>query len=428
MAVKEYSNGIAPLKVAIIGGGPGGLGAAIALSKLQFVDWTLYEKKSEISETGGGISLQQHTWRMLEWNGAAKNIKPEDFFRSPEGLGGQQRNGRTGEVLEQNRYPSNVNPKHVSCRLRRALLQAALLKEVDKSKVQVSKKLVRVEKLSSGKVEIKFEDGYTDEVDLLVGADGIRSFVRSFTFPEHKIKYNGQSAYRTIIHRPTAEAIEGIPQASTFWQNLGGRYVFTSPLGGDDFEVTARISRPSEGQEHVSWGRSFDFSTLVPEYEGFCEPVRKVVALVAAQGGTEEFALFSGPRLDSLIALGSVALIGDASHPLSGAFGAGAGFALEDVYALSKSIEWAWKGGRGLPAALELYDRIRSPHYGDLYAVLDWYAGIGAEVAAEGLPVDEEIAERVKRTAGKKGSWMYHYDVEEAVGEILRGLDEAATE
>lgn len=91
MAVKEYSNGIAPLKVAIIGGGPGGLGAAIALSKLQFVDWTLYEKKSEISETGGGISLQQHTWRMLEWNGAAKNIRPEDFFRSPEGLGGQQR-------------------------------------------------------------------------------------------------------------------------------------------------------------------------------------------------------------------------------------------------------------------------------------------------------------------------------------------------
>lgn len=68
-----------------------------------------------------------------------------------------------------------MNPKHVSCRLRRALLQAALLKEVDKSRVQVSKKLVKVEKLSSGKVEIKFDDGYTDEVDLLVGADGIRS-------------------------------------------------------------------------------------------------------------------------------------------------------------------------------------------------------------------------------------------------------------
>ncbi|KAH7176447.1 hypothetical protein EDB81DRAFT_897767 [Dactylonectria macrodidyma] len=427
MAVKDYTNGAPPLKVAIIGGGPGGLGAAIALSRLPFVDWALYEKKPAISETGGGISLQQHTWRLLEWNGAAKNIKPEDFFRSPEGLGGQHRNGRTGELLEQSHYPSNVNPKHVSCRLRRALLQAALLKEVDETKIHISKKLVKVEKLSSGKVEITFEDGFTDQVDLLVGADGIRSFVRSFTFPEHKIKYNGQSAYRTIIHKPTAQAIEGIPQASTFWQNLGGRYVFTSPLGGDDFEVTARISRPSDGQENVSWGRPFDFNTLVSEYDEFCEPVRKVVALAAASGGTEEFALFSGPRLDTVIALDSVALIGDASHPLSGAFGAGAGFALEDVYALTKTLEWAWKGGRGLPAALELYDRIRSPHYGELYAVLDWYAGIGKEVAAEGLPVDEEIAQRITRTTGKKGNWMHHYDVAEAVDEILQGLNAAAT-
>lgn len=74
------------LKVAIIGGGPGGLGAAIALSKLPFVDWTLYEKKPEISETGGGISLQRHTWKMLEWNGASKHIGPEDYSRSPDGI------------------------------------------------------------------------------------------------------------------------------------------------------------------------------------------------------------------------------------------------------------------------------------------------------------------------------------------------------
>lgn len=80
-----------PLKVAIIGGGPGGLGAAIEFSKLSFVDWTLYEKKPKISETGGGISLQRHTWRMLELNGAAKNIKEDDFFRAPGRLSGEQR-------------------------------------------------------------------------------------------------------------------------------------------------------------------------------------------------------------------------------------------------------------------------------------------------------------------------------------------------
>jgi salicylate hydroxylase len=177
----------------------------------------------------------------------------------------------------------------------------------------------------------------------------------------------------------------------------------------------------------VSWGRPFDFSTLVSEYDGFTEPVRKVVALAAATGGTQEFALFSGPRLDSVIALDSIALIGDASHPLSGAFGAGAGFALEDVYALTKTLEWAWKDGKGLATALNVYDKIRSPHYRDLYDVLDWYAGIGAEIKAEGLSVDDEIEQRVKRTTGKKGSWMYHYEIETVVDDILREADKPTT-
>jgi salicylate hydroxylase len=76
------------LKVAIIGGGPGGLGAAIELAKLPYVDWELYEKKPQISETGGGMSLQPHTWRLLEANGTAQFIDAEDFYR---GQGEQRR-------------------------------------------------------------------------------------------------------------------------------------------------------------------------------------------------------------------------------------------------------------------------------------------------------------------------------------------------
>ncbi|KAG7040319.1 hypothetical protein JMJ77_0003355 [Colletotrichum scovillei] len=433
MAVKNHS-GPSPLKVAIIGGGPGGLGAAIEFGKLNYVDWSLYEKKSQISETGGGISLQRHTWRLLELNGAAKNIDPLDFFRSPDGTSGQSRNGRTGKLLEQHHHPKDTPPQQVSCRMVRAKLQAALLKEVDQSRIKTSKKLVDIKKLSTGKIAIRFEDGFSDEVDLLVGADGIAQphhdttreltetnntkFVRSYAFPEHKIKYNGQSAYRTIIHKPTAEKIEGIPKSPVFWQNTGGKYVFTCPLGGDDFEVTARIRRPIEGQEHVSWGRPFDFSTIASEYDEFCEPVRQVIQL-ATQGETQEFALFSGPRLESVVHEEAIALIGDASHPLSGAFGAGAGFALEDVYALTQSIDWHWNNGGDLSAALELYDQIRSPHYRDLYKVLDDFGAMNTTLLSENLPVNEEIEERVRRAAESKSTWMYHYEIDKAVGKLL---------
>lgn len=73
------------LQVAIIGGGPAGLAAAIELAKLPFVQWRLYEKKTAISETGGGISIQRHTWRLLEILGAAKNLDPKDYFRPGDG-------------------------------------------------------------------------------------------------------------------------------------------------------------------------------------------------------------------------------------------------------------------------------------------------------------------------------------------------------
>ncbi|EFQ32899.1 hypothetical protein CGRA01v4_07843 [Colletotrichum graminicola] len=417
MTVKS-PNSPKPLKVAIIGGGPGGLGAAIEFGKLDYVDWTLYEKKPQISETGGGISLQRHTWRLLELNGTAKNIDPNDYFRSPDGTSGQQRNGRTGKLLEQSSHPKDTLPQQLSCRMMRAKLQAALLKDVDQSRVKTSKKLVDISVLPSGRVRIGFEDGLIDEVDLLVGADGIRSFVRSFAFPSHRIKYNGQSAYRTIIRKSEAEKIDGIPKSPVFWQNTGGKYVFTCPLGGDDFEVTARIRRPAEGQEHVSWGRPFDFATIASEYDEFCEPVRRVVQL-AAQGETQEFALFSGARLESVISHGALALIGDASHPLSGAFGAGAGFALEDVYALTRSIDWAQRNAKGLPAALELYDQIRSPHYRDLYGVLDNFATLNSSLLAEKLPANEEIEERVRRVGESKSTWMYHYEIDKAVDKFL---------
>jgi salicylate hydroxylase len=89
----------------------------------------------------------------------------------------------------------------------RPRLQGALLKEVDQSRSHVSKKLVEMEQLPTGRLRIVFEDGLHDEVDLVVGADGIRSVVRSFCFPDHTMRYNGQSAYRTLVDAADAAAI-----------------------------------------------------------------------------------------------------------------------------------------------------------------------------------------------------------------------------
>jgi salicylate hydroxylase len=72
------------LRVAIIGAGPAGLGAAIEFAKLRFVEWNLYEQATAIREIGASISVQPSTWRMLEVMGAAENLKSEDFYRSAD--------------------------------------------------------------------------------------------------------------------------------------------------------------------------------------------------------------------------------------------------------------------------------------------------------------------------------------------------------
>lgn len=140
--------------------------------------------------------------------------------------------------------------------------------------------------------------------------------------------------YRTIINKKDVLRIEGFPWAPVFWKHKSGLYVYTCPLGDEDFEVTARIRRSSEGYEPVSWGRKFDLHELLCEYEDFCEPIQQVLRL-AAKGQTLEFALYSGAHLEHIVSNGNIAFIGDASHALLGNFGSGAAFALEDVYTLA---------------------------------------------------------------------------------------------
>lgn len=61
--------------VAIIGGGPGGLGTAIALSELPFVQVTLYEQNPEPREAGAGISLSTNAWSILDLLGASDRVR-----------------------------------------------------------------------------------------------------------------------------------------------------------------------------------------------------------------------------------------------------------------------------------------------------------------------------------------------------------------
>ena len=69
------SSDLPTLEIAIIGGGPGGLGSAIALSQVAHVKVTLYEQARELKEIGAGINIGFNCWKVLELLGAAEGVR-----------------------------------------------------------------------------------------------------------------------------------------------------------------------------------------------------------------------------------------------------------------------------------------------------------------------------------------------------------------
>jgi salicylate hydroxylase len=82
------SSTIPPLRIAIVGGGPGGLSAAITLSKLPNVSVTIYEQARELREIGAGINIGYNCWKVLDLLDAATGVKGHVYETVTQRCGG----------------------------------------------------------------------------------------------------------------------------------------------------------------------------------------------------------------------------------------------------------------------------------------------------------------------------------------------------
>jgi salicylate hydroxylase len=151
--------------------------------------------------------------------------------------------------------------------------------------------------------------------------------------------------------------------------------------------------------------------------------IREVLRRVP-QGGWREFAAFAGPEMATLTAWeNKIVLVGDSSHALSGAFGSGAGFAMEDGWILAQCLLHC---ANDLAKALPLFDRIRLSYYARMYEHLASGAARRAEkLEGMGEPsFDERVANKIISDGGKDMSWIYDNDIgavwERAVKECAR--------
>ncbi|KAJ9271572.1 hypothetical protein DTO212C5_2364 [Paecilomyces variotii] len=433
-----------PLRIAIIGGGPGGLGAAIALSKLPNIELTLYEQAHELREIGAGIRIGYNCWRVLELLGVDADVK--GHLKSKV----IHRNGLSGELLKQT-SPSPLLPlKYHPRRVRRTRLQGALLKHVPGGIIHLSKRLVSLENLQNG-VRLLFEDKTSATADLVIGADGIRSVVREHAFPDHKIKFTGLShtrsdimalkdsktipgttIWRVLIPRSSISHIPDVSESTSWWHGPSGHAYFspvddpseTAP-GNEKFEISVRyvVDPETDKERRFSWGIPATNERVGAHFTTYDTRVRETLAQVP-QGEWKESAAFAGPRLKTLTKWDKIVLIGDASHPLSGAFGSGAAFALEDGWILARTLKHTnatlQPSQESLGEALSIFDALRSPYYLRMYDHLDGQKQKMQDAKAMSDSFESILQARVESFgAGKEMDWIYGNDIEQVWREWL---------
>jgi salicylate hydroxylase len=337
-----------PLRIAVIGGGIGGLSAAVSLLRAGF-EVDVYEQAPELNEVGGGINMAPNAVRILHRLGLAEGLDREGV--RPRFT--HQRRWQDGRTLQ--RAPLNplceelYGAPHMT--IHRADLLAVIASGFPAERVHLGHRLVGLTNKADA-VEAWFDNGGRITADVLVGADGIHSAVRAAVFGEEAPVFAGCVAYRGLV--PVDRIADlALELGNQSWVGPGGHLVHYPVSRGQLLNFVG-------WNEHDQWNREdwTDRATIaraLAAFEGWHPQIRQIIA---AAETCFIWALFDRDPLPRW-SLGRTTLLGDACHPMYPFMGQGAAQAIEDGAVLAACLVAA---GDADPAeTLREYERLRLP-------------------------------------------------------------------
>lgn len=335
------------MKVTIIGGGIGGLTAALHLLK-GGLDVHTYEQAPQITEIGAGIQISPNASRLLLRLGL-KNAMDAVGVR-PSGI--RQRRWDDGRMLQQAPLGPEVEVNFGApyYHFHRADLVKFLAAALPLGRLHVDHRLVGVEEKGE-RVISRFENGATAEADLLVGADGIHSHVRSLIFGADKPRFTGCAAWRGLIPAERIKNLE-LERASHSWLGPGAHIVHYWVSAGSMMNVVCVVERSD--WVHESWMDTGVVTDVLARYEGWHPTVR---GLIGALPETFIWALHDHAELPNW-SVGRATLLGDACHPMLPMMAQGAAQSIEDGAALAALLQAT---PEDIPCALARYEAFRKP-------------------------------------------------------------------
>jgi salicylate hydroxylase len=332
---------VAAPRVAIAGGGIGGLVLALGLRE-RGVEVEVHEQAGELREIGAAVALSANAVRELERLGlgprlAALGTQPSALSIRRWDDGSSIVRAEMGE-----RYHATFGAPYYG--VHRAPLLELLADAVGSEHIVLGHRCVGVEQ-DADRAELRFENGDRAAADVVVGADGVHSVVRRAIGGDRPPVFSGTVGYRGLVPRGDLPSLPDA-MALQFWPGPRRHLLHYSIDGGEivNFLAVVRVDAwTAEG-----WMEPCPVQDVLDAFAGWHPAVTEMV------GATEEgarWALHDHDPLERWHA-GRTVLIGDAAHAMVPHQGQGANQTIEDAAALAHCLAGASAADPG-PALAE---------------------------------------------------------------------------
>ncbi len=335
-------------KIIVIGGGIGGLAAAMALVQ-QDIEVLLLEKASQIAEIGAGIQLGPNAYSALDALGVGEAARNRSVFTDYLIMMDATNAQEVARVDIGEKFRKRFgNPYGV---IHRADIHLSILEAVEKHPLisfRVNTQIEKVEATDKGVTVIDAE-GNRYEADAVIGADGVRSVVRE-QFVGDPPRVTGHVVYRAVVD------VEDMPEdlqvnSPMLWAGPRCHMVHYPLRGGQQYNLVVTF----HSREQEEWSvREGSREEVLSYFEGIDDSPRRLLSLPKSW---KRWATADREPIEKW-GEGLVTILGDAAHPMTQYLAQGACMALEDAVVLGQAIKHC---NHDLEKAFRLYESLRIP-------------------------------------------------------------------